>query len=183
MFVNKGKNKVERPETLNKDDALSVEYLVMLMDNPDVKFDYLTPEKDSVIGGVYVFVRSLYGNYVLADENTKEISLIRSADNEKLPEGMTLNDYVLFKCAATVRKVYEGTDDRLLALNAFPTPFGVVHSSDRNCDMAVIQLCVNVEQLLPSIKGMTYVPVEEAKIPDYIRNHFKFTKEDKLWES
>lgn len=176
MFVNKSANKIERPETLNKDNNLSVEYLIQLMDSPDVKLDYTTPKSKAEIGAVDIFVRSYYGNYVLADKTTNQANITHSVENEKLPDEMTLNDYVLFICSTLIRTVYKGTDDTTLALNAFPTPFGVIHDPVRDCDVAIIQLCVNVEQLLPAVENLTYIPVEEVKLPDYIKDHFKLTK-------
>lgn len=186
MFVNKSENKIERPETLNTDYNLSVDYLIQLMDCPYVQLDYSADKSKAEIGEVIIFMRSLYGNYIVASESSgnslMNYSIYTSEGKPRLPKEMTLNDYVLLSCRDILRCLFKGTPDTDIALNAFPTPFGIIHDTEKGCDVAIIQLCVNVEVLaFPDNSDFHYIPIEESKLPEYITKHFKYTKnkEDK----
>lgn len=177
-FVNKKPNSI----SISPEDY-SLETLIRLLDSPDVIREPNIDKTEATVGEVLYFMRTFSGNRVVVESKTKQcvVTCEETANGkEVLPSEITLNDFCLLCGRDIVRSLFpKNTDGKLLAFNAMPTPFGVFYDPQKHYNVAVMQLCMNDKELPELSPVYEYIPVEESTLPDFIKKHFKFTKEDK----
>lgn len=150
-------------------------------DSPNVVLSKDTSSThEKVIESVSFILRTLKGNLLVSNTNSNKVVFEVKAHN-KLPEGITLNDFMLFSAKEFLTSIiYPNYDIKDIAINAIPIPFGVIKRAD-NTHEALFQIVVNHSVLTEPNKGYAYVPVSDFKNDkDFhkIYQQFKFTKEE-----
>ena len=162
-------------------DHYSLEAVIRACDSPYVVFSrYNETTNEKVVEAVSFILRTFKGNKLVANTKSNRVVFeIKAYD--KLPEGITLNDFMLFSAKEFLTQIiYPKYDNKDIAINAVPTPFGIIQRAD-NTNEALFQIVVNNEVLTELNDGYSYVAVEEYKNDrDFhkIYQQFKFTRED-----
>lgn len=157
-------------------DVTDLEMLLRLLDNPNVQLSREADKTTAEVGEVIYFLRTFKGNKVIAKVDTEETVII-CEEGKDLPSEITLNDFCLLCGRDILHTIFDKSSGKLLAMNAFPTPFGLYRDTEKDCNVVVMQLCLNSEELPELPSEYKYVPVEESKLPEFLKSKFKHTKE------
>ncbi len=150
-------------------------------DSPNVVLSKDTSSThEKVIESVSFILRTLKGNLLVSNTNSNKVVFEVKAHN-KLPEGITLNDFMLFSAKEFLTSIiYPNYDIKDIAINAIPIPFGVIKRAD-NTHEALFQIVVNDEVLKNLNEGFSYVPVKDLEDNEEFNKilpQFKYTKEE-----
>lgn len=159
-------------------DNGSFNTLLMLMDNSNVVYTPSASKCESVVGAVDFFIRTYAGNNIVRNDKDE---FIFSNELSEIPEGMTLNDYVLLCAREVVYNTYSENREKALlspeiALSTFPIPFGIYYDRLRDVNVALIQICANSLELEGRLaKGLRYTDASEDFIK-YLEDRVKDVK-------
>lgn len=163
-------------------DKYDLEALIRACDSPNIVYSKDSKDTDTIaIHHLSAFVRTLKGNKIAKCTTGKSVFEAKIKEFN-LPNGVSLNDSMLFMLKDLLRNLYptEYSKGINLALNSAPTPFGLIQRADGTVE-ALFQLVVNHEVLENLNHDFVYVSVEEGKKDkNFLKAYkqFKYTKED-----
>ena len=183
-FINTGKSSIDFSDVTS--DQYNLEAIIRACDSPYIVLskgitDLDTP-LEKAIDLVSFIVRTFKDNKLVYNTVFNKAVFEANLINTTLPDGVTLNDFMLISARELLTKtLYPKYDTRTIALNAIPTPFGITKRDDGTHE-ALFQIVVNHEILTELNTDYSYTPVlnyENDKDFHKVYQQFKFTKEGK----
>lgn len=156
-------------------DRYNLETLIKACDSPYVT---LSDKKDDIVVDTVSFIVRTFKNNLLVHCHKTDKVVFEAFTNDNLPNGITLNDFMLVKAKQLLTTLYTSYNIKEIATSAFPVPFGIIKRVNDTKE-ALFQIVVNHE-ILKNLGGdYEYSPVENFKNSvDFNKAYqqFKFTK-------
>ena len=157
----------------------SITTLLGACDSPFIVLSSSDKSGEKIIDRVSFIVRTFKGNKAVCYTETKT-AVFKCVRDLGLPDGITLNDYMLVKAHNLLTELLYDYKPGDIALNAMPTPFGIIKNPDGTSE-ALFQIVVNDEVLKNLNEGFSYVPVKDLEDNEEFNKilpQFKYTKEE-----
>lgn len=176
VFIDTSKSHLDMSDV--DTEHYSITTLLGACDSPFIVLS--SPDKyvGKIVDHVSFIVRTFKGNRIVCSTETKT-AVFKCYKDSELPDGITLNDYMLSKAHVLLTELLYDYNQTDIALNAIPTPFGIIKNPDGKNE-ALFQVVVNDEVLKNLNEGFSYVSVKELednKEFKKILQQFKYTKE------
>lgn len=181
---------IDRTESLIKEvhdnlllvgDKYDVNSLIRLCDSGDIVFTNSPEAKNGQlkISEMKFFVRTDVGNFVAVHKNG---SALFTCEPLKVPDGVTLNDYMLTCLRVFLTNEFmPDCKPEVIALSTMPTPFGAILRENGEIEV-LFQLVHRKASGIPISDKYKFVPVEEIRDSEDFKKIYKqfvITKEEK----
>ena len=153
-------------------DCYNVGSLIKLCNDPNVIL-VRGSNKNPVVDHVCFFVRTATDNKIIVNTTTNK-TIFEANANDSLPEGVTLNDYMLINAREFLVELYKDYSALSIVKNSCPTPYGITQRPDGTLE-ALFQIVVNHLELKDPTSPHAYVNVEDH-YSDFDKAYKQFIK-------